>query len=291
MFLSRHIPVIVITLLLHTFLAHAIQNASCTFNTFSAPAGYSFGVVQGVSDDGTVVGQLMDKNTQQFVAFSRSAGGVLTKYTAPKSQNTWLYGRNDSGVNVGTYQDNAYPGHLHGFLQQGGTFTELNYPKAADTWLYGINQPGAVAGSFRASVSSIKGFILANGKYTTIAYPKALATFVLGINDNGEVVGYYASGIVNYGYAWKNGTFTDINYPNSKYGTVLFGVNKSGVIVGDHISADRAFGFIYANGVFKNIVYSGADYTVAGGINNNGLVSGQIFLTATSSVGYTATCK
>jgi uncharacterized membrane protein len=291
MFLSRHVPVIVITFLLFTALAHSIQNASCTFHTFPAPAGYSFGAVQGVSDDGTVVGQLIDKNTQQFVAFSRSAGGVFTKYTAPKSQNTWLYGRNDSSVSVGTYQDSAYPGHLHGFLQQGGTFTELNYPKAADTWLYGINQLGAMAGSFRASASSIKGFTLANGKYTTIAYPKALATFVLGINDNGEAVGYYASDIVNYGYAWKNGTFTDIDYPNSKYGTVLFGVNKSGVIVGNHISADRAFGFIYANGAFKNIVYSGADYTVAGGINNNGLISGQIFLNASTSVGYTATCK
>jgi hypothetical protein len=68
-------------------------------------------------------------------------------------------------------------------------------------------------------------------------------------------------------------------------------VNNSGVIVGNHLSAHRDFGFIYESGVFKNIVYSGANYTMAGGINNNGLISGQIYLTGTSSLGYTAVCK
>ena len=90
---------------------------------------------------------------------------------------------------------------------------------------------------------------------------------------------------------WKNGTFTTINYPYAKYGTVLTAVNNSGVIVGNHLSGDRSFGFFYANGVFKNIVYSGANYTMAGGINNNGLISGEIFLTGNNTLGYTAVCK
>jgi hypothetical protein len=41
-------------------------------------------------------------------------------------------------------------------------------------------------------------------------------------------------------------------------------VDNSGVIVGNHLS-DKSFGFIYENGVFRNIVYSGANYTMAGG--------------------------
>jgi hypothetical protein len=68
-------------------------------------------------------------------------------------------------------------------------------------------------------------------------------------------------------------------------------VNNSGVIVGNHLSADSDFGFIYENGLFKNIVYSGAKSTMAGGIDNNGLISGQIYLTGGSSLGYTAVCK
>jgi len=66
-------------------------------------------------------------------------------------------------------------------------------------------------------------------------------------------------------------------------------VNNSGVIVGNHLS-DKSFGFIYENGVFKNIVYSGANYTTAGGINNNRLISGEIFLTG-KTLGYTVVCK
>jgi hypothetical protein len=289
--LPRFVPAIVVTLLLHSSVMHAAQTASCTFDTFTAPSGYSFSQVQGVSDDGTVVGQLIDTKTQQFVAFTRSASGVFTVYAAPKSSSTWLYGRNGSGVNAGFYQDNVNPEHVHGFLLQGSQFTAVNHPNAANTWLLDVNQLGASVGSFSASASVVKGFLLVNGKYTTIAYPNAQATYALALNDNGEVVGTYASGPVSNGLVWQSGTFTTVNYPNSKYGTVLTGVNNSGLIVGNHLSADRDFGFIYENGVFKNIVYSGGNFTMAGGINNNGLISGQIYLTGNNSLGYTAVCK
>jgi hypothetical protein len=82
-----------------------------------------------------------------------------------------------------------------------------------------------------------------------------------------------------------------VNFPNAKYGTVLTGVNNSGDIVGNHLAGDNDYGFIYENGVFKNIVYPEAKFTMAGGINNNGVISGQIYLTSTSFLGYTAVCK
>jgi hypothetical protein len=289
--LSRFVPAVIVTLLLQSVAMHAAENASCTFITFAAPTGYSLSQVDGVSDDGTVVGQLLDTRTQELVAFTRTAGGVISVYTAPKSSNTWMYGRNGSGDNAGFYQDNTRFEHVHGFLLQGSKFTAVNYPKAANTWLFDVNQLGASVGSFSASATVVKGFMLANGKYTVIAYPDAQVTNAMAINDKGDVVGNYASGPVSYGYLWQDGTFTAINYPRSKYGTSVLGVNNSGVIVGNHVSADRAFGFIYENGVFTNIVYSGANYTVAGGINNNGLISGQIYLAGTSTLGYTAVCK
>jgi len=288
----RHcLSAVIITFLLQTVVVHAAQNATCTFSTFPAPSGYSFNAVQGVSDDGTVVGQLINNNTQQSVSFMRSASGVFTEYTAPQSLTTWLYGRNASGISAGSYQDNGKLEHIHGFLLQGSTFTAINHSGSTNTWLFDVNQLGAASGSYSASSSVTKGFMLVNGKYTTIAYPNAQVTYALSLNDNGQVVGYYASGFVDYGFSWQNGTFTSINYPNAKYGTVLNGVNNSGEIVGNHLSADKTFGFIYVNGVFKNIVYSGALYTMAGGVNNNGLVSGLIVLSSTNSLGYTAVCK
>ncbi|HSZ60470.1 MAG TPA: hypothetical protein VK828_01650 [Terriglobales bacterium] len=290
MFQSRSVSVIVITLLYSAAL-HAAQTASCTFSTFAAPTGYSFSEVNGVSDDGTVVGQLVDNKTLQFVAFSRSSSGAFTVYSAPKSSTTWLYGSSASGVNAGSYENSGYPGHMHGFTLQGSEFTEVNYPKAANTWLFDVSQVGNASGSYSASATVTKGFLLVNGKYTTIAYPNALITNAWAVNDNGEVVGSYASGAVSNGFAWQNGKFTTINDPGKAYGTALSGVNNSGVIVGNRLAADISFGFIYENGVFENIVYPGAKYAVVGGINNNGLISGQIYLTASNSVGYTAVCK
>jgi hypothetical protein len=289
--LPRFLSAVMVTFLLQTAVMHGAPTASCTFATFSAPSGYSLSMVDGVSDDGTVVGQLVNNKTQQFVAFTLSASGVFTEYTAPKSITTWMYGRNSGGANTGTYQDSAYPEHIHGFQLQGSKFTTVNYPSAANTWLFDSNMTGASVGSYSASVSVTKGFMVLNGNYTTIAFAGAQITNALGVNDNGEVVGSYASGSFSNGFSWQNGTFTTINYPKSPYGTVLTGVNNSGVIVGNHISAEKDSGFIYENGVFKNIVYSGAKFTMAGGINNNGLVSGQIYITGTNTLGYTAVCK
>jgi uncharacterized membrane protein len=289
--LPRLAPAAFVALLLHSSLMYAAQTASCIFDTFSAPSGYSLSQVNGVSDDGTVVGQLGDNNTLQLVAFTRSASGVITQYAAPKSAATWLYGRNATGVNAGFYQDSAYPEHVHGFLLEGSNFATVNHPNAANSWLFDINLPGDAVGSFTASQSVIKGFRLVNGHYTTIAYPNALATYALALNDNGDVVGTYSSSLVSNGFFWKDGTFTTINFPRSKYGSVLNAVNNVGVIVGNHLSADGAMGFIYENGVFKSIVYTGASYTMAGGINNNGLISGQIYLTSKNTLGFTAVCK
>jgi hypothetical protein len=289
--LPRSVSAVIVTILLQTAAVFAAQTASCAFNTFSAPSGYTLSMVDGVSDDGTVVGQLTDNKTQQLVAFTLSVSGVFTEYTAPQSVTTWMYGRNGGGVNAGSYQDSAYPEHIHGFQLQGSKFTAVNYPKAVNSWLFDSNMTGASVGSFSNSSSVTKGFMLVNGKYTAIGYAGAQVTNALAINDNGQVVGSYASGSFSNGFSWESGKFTTINYPKSPYGTVLTGVNNSGVIVGNHISAEKDSGFIYENGVFKNIVYSGAKFTMAGGINNNGLVSGQIFITGTNTLGYTAVCK
>jgi len=269
----------------------AMPTASCTFTTFSAPTGYSLSAVNGVTDEGTAVGQLLNNSTLQTVAFTYSAKGVFTKYAAPKSMNTWFYGENGSGLNAGSYQSTAYPEGMHGFLLQGSTFTAVNYPKAANTWLFDVNQLGAAVGSFSASQTLTKGFELVNGKYTTIAYPNAQITYAQAINDSGVVAGSYVVGAVSTGFLWEDGKFTLIAYPKAKYGTSLVGVNNSGVVAGNHFAGDYGYGFIYESGVFKNIVYPGAKAATAGGINNNGLVSGQIFITQTNTLGYTAICK
>src|SRR5260370_34045952 len=89
--LRRSVSAIAVALFLHSAVMRAADQASCTFDTFSAPPGYSLSQVNGVSDDGTVVGQLIDTKTKQFEAFQRSACGAITKYPPPPSSATWLY--------------------------------------------------------------------------------------------------------------------------------------------------------------------------------------------------------
>ena len=277
-------------LLLFGHFSFAATQASCAFTTFKAPPGYTFGEVNGVGDDGTVVGQLLNTTTYATVGFLRAPGGPARIYSAPNSRMTYLDARNGLGMNVGFYLDNKSVPHIHGFTLQGTGFATVNYPGAANTWLRGINQLGDLAGSFSAG-TLIKGFIRTSGTYKPLVYSGATSTMATAVNDHGAVVGSYSSSPVNHGFIWQNGHFTTVDYPLAKYGTMLTGINNSGLVVGNHISADRSFGFLYVNGTFKNIVYSGANYTMAGGINNNNVISGQIVLTNGASLGYTAVCQ
>jgi hypothetical protein len=268
--------------------ALSATKASCTFDTFNAPSGYTLSTVEGIADDGTVVGQLVDDKTQVPVGFMLSPGGDFTIYTAPKSSMTWLYQQNATGTSSGSYLDSKYK--VHGFTLVNGNFSAINYQGAANTWVFGVNHVGALTGSYGGS-GSVNGFLFLNGQYTKIVYPKGAITNPMAVNDSNAVVGSSLTGNLSSGFLWQNGKFTTINYPNSKFGTVLTGINNAGVIVGNRLSADNAFAFIYQNNTFKSIVYTGAKYEIVGGINNNGLISGQIYLTGTKSIGFTATCK
>jgi hypothetical protein len=272
-------------------VSSAANQASCTFNTFPAPQGYVYAQVNDVTDDGTVVGQLEDGKSGAFVAFSHSADGKFTIWDAPNSIFTWFSSRSISGVNVGSYLDNARIQHIHGFAQSGKNYVNVDYPKATHTWVYGINTAGAVVGAFSTN-NVVKGFKLINGKYTLIKYPGALGTTPQAINDNNLVVGSYNDGAVYHGFSWKGAnSYTSIDYPKSRFGTVMTDVNNFGQIVGNRLSADKTFGFIYQNGAFWSIVYPGAKYAMAGGINNSGVISGEIVFSATNTLAYTAVCK
>jgi probable HAF family extracellular repeat protein len=261
--------------------------ASCTFAPFSAPSGYTLSMVNGIDDSGTVVGELQDSNSQ-WVAFSRDASGTFMIFNAPNSGMTWFSHRS-GGVNVGSYRDNAMPPAMHGLAQQGSDFTTLNYPKATHTWVAGINKSGTVVGNYLKGTTS-KGFQLANGKYTAIAHSGAVSTVPEAISDNGTVVGYYTDS-QTHGFLWKSGAFTVVDHPKSVYGTELTDVNTSGVIVGNYMSADRTWGFIYQNNTFYSVVYTGAKSASVGGINNSGVIAGQLFYTLKNQPGYTAVCK
>jgi uncharacterized membrane protein len=272
-------------------LSHGQTRAQCRFSSFSVPSGYYLAGVSGITSSGVIVGQLESKRFK-VVAFVRHPDGSFIVYQAPNSYSTWFSKRNDGSVNVGAYQDNNYNSHVHGFVLHGSRFVAVNYPHAAATWLSGINKQGSIVGSYVLSNSQGNGFKLDNGKYTVFHYPGAVATTPNAISDNGVIVGAYASGDLFYGFILRNKTYRRVNHPQSVLGTTLTDVNSSGVIVGEYDDAEEYLhGFIYKNGKFENLVYPGSRNTFAGGINNNGVIAGQVFFQDGSSKGYTAHCK
>ena len=265
-----------------------VKQADCSFTTFTAPSGYSIAAVGGIDDNGYVVGQLQENKSGNVVGFIRSADGTFTTYAVPKSYTTMFNHRLNNAVTVGSYQDHKL--NIHGFVYTAGNEVAVNYPKAAQSWLNGINNAGTVVGAFIEGVHS-KGFQLANGTYTEVAYSGALNTQLESINDNGLVVGYYQDATLDHGITWQNGKFQVVDYPVTKYGTMLIDVNQAGVIVGNQYSGDFASGFFYSKSGFSKVVYSGAKAASIGGINNNGVISGQIFFKGGNQPGYTAVCK
>lgn len=265
-----------------------VNQANCTFTTFNPPSGYTLLGVGGIDDNGNVVGELQDNKTGNIVGFTRSSSGNYTTYSVSKSYVTMLNHTIDNGTAVGSYEDHKLK--MHGFVLTSGNTVAVNYPQAQQTWLYGINNSGAVVGAFLAGLHS-KGFELTNGNYTAVAYPGGLNTELELINDSGVAVGYYQDTTLFHGIIWKNGKFQVVDYPVTRFGTILTDVNNSGVIVGNQFTSDFAFGFFYANGTFSKIVYTGAKAASIGGINNNGVISGQIFITGNNQPGYTAACK
>lgn len=288
----RYSSIALVSLLLGAsmFAQSAPLQASCSYTNFVPPPGYYITNISGIDSNGFIVGELETSSTFETVAFIRNPSGSYQVVQAPNSLATYLTKRNSKGVNVGFYQDNS-AGQIHGYILQSTNFRQMDYPGAAGTWLSGVNVFGTMVGSQRTG-SVIRGFELRNHVYYGVNYPGALETTPAAISDTGEIAGSYADAIQSHGFYLLNGTFTQIDHPQGNLGTELNDVNSSGVIVGNYESGDDTFyGFIYKNGQFENLTYPGASNVVVGGINNNGVITGIIYLQSGSALAYTATCQ
>ena len=159
-------------------------------------------------------------------------------------------------------------------------YAPISFPGASVTNVNGINNSNVIVGSYYDSQYFVHGFLYSAGKYTAVNFPGAIMTQVLGVNDNGDIVGtYQTSGTLNFhGFLRRNGTFTKINDPSAKIGTMAFGINKAGTIVG---SFDNAQGFVYENGTFRTLnapqLPGESHQTQLNGINDQGWIVGQVY--------------
>ncbi|MGA2134161.1 MAG: hypothetical protein ABSH50_17855 [Bryobacteraceae bacterium] len=128
---------------------------------------------------------------------------------------------------------------------------------------------------------SIAGYGQSGYTYTVFDFPGAgvQGTAGTGINDAGEVVGYYYDSYVYmHGFLWANGSMNTVDFPLSEMQTSLYGINNCGTIVG-HIFYNNGTtisrSFVLADGKYTLVNYPGSVFTLAGGINNYGIVAGS----------------
>jgi hypothetical protein len=181
--------------------------------------------------------------TSTAVAYQYS----LLHYPGSFQNSTDALGINNSNVIVGSYYIDA-SSTTHGFKYSNGKYSTIDFPGADLTVATGIADTGDVVGWYQISGSSYThGFVLHAGAFKTIDYPSASSTMLSGINTAGTIVGNRDS---NYGFVYKNGTFTDYNAPSRNnqptYFSALNGINNPGIFIGWAQSGD------YQQGVWVN---------------------------------------
>ena len=267
--------------------AYSQTKASCTFSLFQAP-----GLVNGVNDFRTTVGQSSSNPARGFIRYS---GGAVSYFTAPNAASTNFTGRNNGGVSVGFYTTQGTTS-AKGFILQGSTFTSFTHPKAVrGTTLSGINKYNSSVGFYFDSAQNEHGFKrYSNGGLASLNYPGALDTAALAINDYGTVVGsFVGSGTdgSSHGFLYHGGSWAQVDYPNGPGNTQLVGISNTNVVVGHFQMLDTYISFMYANGVFKDIFVPNADSTQVTDISANGVISGNAAYSDGSVKEFTATCK
>ncbi|HJT68739.1 MAG TPA: hypothetical protein VJ731_00990 [Terriglobales bacterium] len=269
--------------------SQAQTQASCTFNIFQAP-----GLVNGVNDFRTTVGQSRSNPARGFIRYS---GGGVSYFTAPNATSTNFTGRNDAGVSVGFYNTQGTSIPKGGFILQGSKYTPFTHPKAVlGTVLSGINKFNSSVGFYFDSAQHEHGFKrYSNGGLTSLNYPGALDTAPLAINDSGTVVGTFVgsgSDGSSHGFLYHGGSWAQIDDTRGDPGnTELVGISNANVIVGFFQLLDNYISFLYTNGVFKNIEVPNADATQVTDISAKGIISGNAQYDDGSIKEFTATCK
>ena len=162
------------------------------------------------------------------------------------------------------------------------TYTPV-LPNESSVFPVGVNDHGEIVG-FLGQDESSTGFLLKNGVVTSIIapYPDVQNTSANGITNNGTIVGgYQTSNDSQYGFTWKNGTYTQVPpYPGASQ-TWPWSINNKGDQSGYVTdSAGNTHGFLLVNGAYTLLDYPGAGYTIAIALNDLDQVVGFYCMTA-----------
>jgi probable HAF family extracellular repeat protein len=236
-------------------------NAAYSINNIGATGSYG-GFINGrASDVGGEVGQTL--TLEESIS---SGGGV----------SGWGYSILDWGTPLDIIPP-AYTQSLGVFFGTGRV--------CYCTQMLGMNNAGWIAGYWNDYNSLNHGFLNQGGTLSSFDAPGAaggIGTFATAINDAGLVVGYYYDSSYNtHGFLYNANTqqfiAAPLDYPGGSY-SQLNGINGDAQIVGEYYDGANYQGFLYSNGTFTSTSGTCGPERVPLGINNNGQMVGNGFV-------------
>jgi len=222
-----------------------------------APAG-SITAPAGLNDNGAIVGFLSSTSGTDFhtTGFLFSNGN-FTHFRFPGSADTFPHDINKNGVIVGSFDVTGGNGQ-RAFMVHNGVFHQVTIPgfPNAPAIATGVNDLGDIVGQFNGNGSNF-GFLLHQGKLTIISFPGATGgTFPSSINNQGVIVGNYFTAEQRdgaHGFMWKNGAFTNIEFP-AAVATFPVKISNNGDVVGTYIDSPQfEHGFSFDKGRYSTI--------------------------------------
>jgi hypothetical protein len=248
--------------------------------TFDYPGEGNATLPQKISDQGVVIGTVIDVNgvaTGFFYKFR--LGKFSDPIVEPNDTGNLTQGRgiNNQRHACGEYL-NGSDGTFHGYILEHPDFIEFDVTDALDTIPLGINNAGDFVGTVILSDGTQPAFLNSQGNVITFEVPDATATLAYQINTTHQVIGYYIdpNGIPR-GYT-RDGD-GNLTFPIDVAGstaTFLFGNNDSNWGVGrytDVSGATHGLFFITPDDILT-YDYPDSTYTSLNGINKEGFICG-----------------
>jgi probable HAF family extracellular repeat protein len=265
-------------------LANARQSASKSdsefhFATLDVP-GAQASRAMGINAQGTIVGSFDDDNGTHAFVFD---GRTFTTIDVPGSPFTQAKCINSRGEIVGYYSDSD--GNLHGFGWFRGKFRFIDVSNSIETRSEGITDAGLISGEYVDQDGNEHGYLLRGEIFQTIDVPNTFSTDVWMVSNDGWLTGDYSSATTVLAYVRTDqGVYLTLDYPGAVADSAR-AINDRHEVVGrwddDSLVPDQipcitqCHGFWWSKGEFRDIDFPGAIYTVALGINDQGVIVGR----------------
>lgn len=204
--------------------------------------------INGISNNGTLVGLTMVGEEVQNADFTRSSSGIFTALDLSDPFAGMATAVNAAGTVVGVANGIA-------FTLTGTTLTLLTPPGSTASAAFGISDGGTIVGQF-TSGTQMPGFVLTGTTFKTVAPPTATVTNLQGVNNQGQAIGFFsADGVHQHGFLYNVSTQAVTVLPDPSTSriqsgglalTQFLGLNDNNEAVGYYQTSNGSqFGFLF----------------------------------------------